>query len=228
MEFADIGLVMLRLTNFSDKPSALDHYLWQLRDKSIHSNPDLFRENLRRVGRVIGYKISKELEYTDKQIETPMQSMKQRVLSDSVVAITILRAGLPLHDGILSAIPSAENGFISAYRKHTPNGSFEIEVGYVACPNLEGKVLILNDPMLARGSSFINALSVLKEYGAPKRIHLAAVVASQEGVDRLLNELKSEVRIWIGAIDPEMDENKYIVPGLGDAGDLAFGEKLQA
>lgn len=227
MEFSDIGLVMLSLTNFSDKPSVLNHYLWQLRDKSIHSNPDLFRENLRRVGRVIGYEISNELAYTDKQIETSMQSMKQRVLSDSVVVITILRAGLSLHDGILSAIPSAENGFISAYRKHNPNGSFEIEVGYVAYPNFEGKVLILNNPMLATGSSFVNPLIMLKEYGAPKEIHLAAVIASQEDVDRLLTELKIEVRIWFGVINPEMDENKYIVPGLGDAGDLAFGEKLE-
>ena len=219
---------MSRLKNFSETHSIMDHYLWQLRDKSIHNDPDWFRENLKRVGRVMGYEISKELEYCEKEIQTPMKSMTHNVLGDTVVAITILRAGLPLHDGILSAIPNAENGFVSAYRKHHSDGGFEIEVGYVACPNLDGKVLILNDPMLATGSSFVNALSALRKYGKPKAIHLAAVIASQEGVDKLLQELDSDIKLWIGAIDPELDENKYIVPGLGDAGDLAFGEKQQA
>jgi uracil phosphoribosyltransferase len=219
---------MHRLKNFSETPSILDNYLRQLRDKSIHSDPDQFRENLRRVGRIIGYEISKVLAYTEKAIETPMQLMSQRVLSDKVVAITILRAGLPLHEGILSAIPTAENGFISAYRKHNENGGFEIEVGYVACPNLEGKVLILNDPMLATGSSFLNALEAVKAYGKPKEIHLVAVISSREGVERLLTELDPSIRLWIGAIDPYLDENKYILPGLGDAGDLAFGEKIQS
>lgn len=202
--------------------------MWQLRDSDIQKDGDRFRENIRRIGRIIGYEISKQLEYSHKSVNTPLAIKEQRFLQDKVVSTTILRAGLPLHEGILSAIPIAENGFVSAYRKHDQDGNFHIEVGYVACPDLTGKILILNDPMLATGSSFVNALHALSEFGKPKSIHIAAVIASQEGIDRLLKELPQEVQFWIGAIDPQLDENKYIVPGLGDAGDLAFGEKLQS
>jgi len=219
---------MKRLHNFSDSPSIIDHYMWQLRDVQIQKDRDRFRENVRRIGRVIGYEISKHLNYKEHSIQTPLAQKMQRVLDDNVVSITILRAGLPLHEGILGAIPMAENGFISAYRKHDDSGDFNIEIGYVACPDLTDKVLILNDPMLATGSSFVNALEALKPYGKPKSVHIAAVIASQDGVDNLMNTLPSDICFWIGAIDPELDHKKYIVPGLGDAGDLAFGEKMQS
>lgn len=212
----------------SDTPSIVDNYLIQLRDRTKNNVSELFRENLRRVGRVIGYEISKSLSYRHDEIETPLQSMVHRLLDDEVVVITILRAGLPLHEGLLSAMPKAENGFISAYRKHDKDGNFKIEVGYVACPNLEGKVLILNDPMLATGSSFITALEVLRKYGKPKSIHIAAVVSSEPGITNLRNYVSSNTHIWTAALDPELDGNSYILPGLGDAGDLSFGEKLQA
>lgn len=199
-----------------------------LRDVNIQSNPDVFRENIRRIGRILGYEISKTLEYVQGEVQTPLAMHQQPRLKSEVVVITILRAGLPLHDGILSAMPWAENGFISAYRKHREDGSFDIEVGYVACPDLKDKVVILNDPMLATGSSFINAIKALESYGQPKAIHLAAVIASSFGIDSLLKATDPDIKLWVAAIDPELNDRKYIVPGLGDAGDLAFGQKVQS
>lgn len=219
---------MKAIHHLSEQRSLIDNYLCQLRNVNTHTSPELFRENIRRIGRILAYEISKTLSYEQKAIRTPLENHLQDIVSDQVVVITILRAGLPLHDGILSAIPDAENGFISAYRKHKEDGSFDIEIGYVACPSLQGKVLILNDPMLATGRSFENALHAIKEFGKPKHIHLASVIASQEGVKYLNEALNSDVTLWVAAIDPLLNEQKYIVPGLGDAGDLAFGIKLQS
>ena len=219
---------MKTINHLSKNHSLIDNYIRQLRDINTQGSSELFRENIRRIGRVLAYEISKTLDYSYQMISTPLASHQQAQVSDELVVITILRAGLPLHDGILSAIPEAENGFISAYRKHDNNGGFEIEVGYVACPSLEGKVLILNDPMLATGSSFENAINALSKYGKPKRVHLAAVIASQEGVDYLDQLLDDSFSLWVDAIDPALNEEKFIVPGLGDAGDLSFGIKLQA
>lgn len=198
-----------------------------LRDVHLQQGQAGFRQNIRNVGRVIGYELSQTLSYGVKEIETPLRKHQQHRQQDQVVVITILRAGLAMHEGILDVFPEAENGFISAYRKHHEDGSFHIEVEYVACPDLTDKVLVLNDPMLATGGSFLNALSALEEYGKPKTIHLAAVIASEEGVKHVIDN-GPEMHLWVGAIDPELNADKYIVPGLGDAGDLAFGPKLQS
>lgn len=200
----------------------------ELRDVNIQTQRERFRGNIRNIGRAMGYELSKSLSYQSIKIQTPLAGHDQRVISDEVVLITILRAGLPLHEGILDALPTAENGFVSAYRKHKSDGSFDIEVGYVACPDLQDKVLVLNDPMLATGSSFVNAIEGLKPFGTPKAIHLAAVIASEEGVRHLDQTLDDRYTLWVADVDPELNEAKYIVPGLGDAGDLAFGQKLQS
>ncbi|HAW19749.1 MAG TPA: uracil phosphoribosyltransferase [Flavobacteriales bacterium] len=219
---------MSRITHLSDNPSILDEYMADLRSVDAQNNRESFRENIRKVGRILGYEISKSLNYEKSKIQTPLAEHAQNRLQDDVVLITILRAGLPLHEGMLSCFPKAENGFVSAYRKHDNDGGFEIEVGYVACPDLTDKVLILNDPMLATGSSFETAIKVLEDYGTPKSIHVAAVIASAQGVENVSQSLPEDVQIWIAAIDPDLNDQKYIVPGLGDAGDLAFGEKLQS
>ncbi|MEZ4721232.1 MAG: uracil phosphoribosyltransferase [Flavobacteriales bacterium] len=219
---------MKKIHHLGEARSAIDNYMADLRNVDVQTDRAMFRENIRRVGRAIGLEISKTLDYKEVLITTPLAKHGQFQLGDEVVVITILRAGLPMHEGILDVFPKAENGFISAYRKHDADGSFTIDVGYVACPSLEGKVLILNDPMLATGASFENAMYALKEYGKPKALHLAAVIASQYGVNALDKSFGDDVELWVAAIDPELNEDKYIVPGLGDAGDLCFGPKLQS
>jgi uracil phosphoribosyltransferase len=200
----------------------------ELRSVELQTNRALFRENLQRIGILMGYEISQHLVYDTKQIKTPLGTHNQPILKDEVVIVTILRAGLPLHNGFLQAFPKSENGFVSAYRKHKSDGTFEIKVGYVTCPDLTDKVLILNDPMLATGASFENALIALRPFGLPKEVHLAAVIASQPGINHLDSVLPEDSKIWVVDIDPELNADKYIVPGLGDAGDLAFGSKLQS
>lgn len=217
---------MFQVINLSEQRSAIDGYLYQLRDVDLQRGKHAFRENVRRIGRAVGYEISKKLNYKAEKITTPMDVHDQFLIADSLVIITILRAGLPLHEGILDVFPEADSGYVSAYRKHDNLGNFVIEIGYVACPDLTGKILILNDPMLATGSSFENALTALEKYGTPKSIHLVSVIASAAGAERILNH-SAKGTLWVGAIDPKLDSNNYIVPGLGDAGDLAFGPKLQ-
>lgn len=219
---------MGEIHELSASASVVDEYMKQLRSTDIQQDRGRFRENIRRIGRVSAYELSKTLHYEPTVVHTPMSPHTQRQVGDQLVVITILRAGLPLHQGILDVFPDAENGFISAYRKHHEDGTFHIEVGYVACPNLQDKVLILNDPMLATGMSFVNALTALKKYGRPKSVHLVAVIASKEGVDHVIQNTPPNTHLWVAAIDPVLNDEKYIVPGLGDAGDLAFGPKLQS
>lgn len=199
----------------------------QLRDINTQTSREHFRRNVEKIGQVIGYEISKKLDYKTESIDTPLAAMDQNALADEIVVVTILRAGLPLHNGILEVFPEADNGFISAYRKHDENGGFTIEVEYVACPEISNKVLILNDPMLATGRSFINAWEALLKLGKPKSVHVAAVIASEEGLAYIQENAPSEFDLWVAAVDPELNPDKYIVPGLGDAGDLAFGTKAQ-
>lgn len=219
---------MSKVHNLSLSSSMIHQYIHDLRNVEVQGNRELFRTNLRRIGRAMGWEVSKHLNYSTQGIETPMGICHQKVLADEVVSVTILRAGLPLHEGILETFPNAENGFISAYRKHNADGSFEIEAEYVACPNLDGKVLILNDPMLATGSSFLTAWTALQKLGTPKEVHCVAVIGSEEGVANLRKEAPAAFDLWIGVIDPELNAEKYIVPGLGDAGDLAYGTKMQS
>lgn len=212
--------------NLSEKDSILHEYMEALRNVDKQTDRAVFRQNLKNVGRYIGFAMSGTMSYVTTRIETPLAPCDQRVLSDDMVVITILRAGLPLHEGLLDVFPKAENGFISAYRKHDGD-DFTIEVEYVACPDLTDKVVVINDPMLASGQSFINAWEALLEYGKPRKIVLAAVIAAAEGVEYVSANAPGEFDLWVGAIDPELSPRKYIVPGLGDAGDLAFGHKIQ-
>lgn len=211
------------------KPSQFLRFIAELRDSEIQKDPLRFRENLRRIGRIMAYEISKELDYTVKCIQTPLGEKVMAVPAEEPVVISILRAGLPLHEGILSVFDRSGNGFISAYRKHDETGAFRIKMGYVSCPNLEGKTLILCDPMLATGSSMEICYKALSEFGTPKHVHLVSVIAAQEGIDHICQNLPSSgCTLWIGSVDEELTAQSYIVPGLGDAGDLAFGEKMQS
>lgn len=219
---------MSRIHKLSDQKSVVNLFMRELRDINRQGNKEHFRRNIEKIGQVIGYEISKELAYNTIEINTPLAAHDQEVLSDEIVIVTILRAGLPLHNGILDVFPEAENGFISAYRKHDQNGAFEIEVEYVACPDITDKVLILNDPMLATGGSFIAAWNALLKLGKPKAVHVAAVIASMEGLAFVEQNAPMDFDLWVADVDKELNASKYIVPGLGDAGDLAFGPKSQS
>lgn len=211
--------------NLSSNLSITNDYVLQLRDEVIQLNPVLFRMNLKRLGQIMGYEISKKLRYESIQTVTPLGVADCHKLSDQIVLGTILRAGIPMHEGLLSIFDNAENTFISAYRKHHKDGTFEISLEYISSPDLEGKVLILCDPMLATGSSIVKTLNALQsEYGTPREIHIAAVVASSAGLEYLSIEYP-DATIWIAAEDEELTAKSYIVPGLGDAGDLAYGQK---
>ncbi len=200
-------------------------YLLQLRDEVIQLNPVLFRRNLKRIGQIMGYEISKKLRYEDFRTVTPLGVADCKRLTDKIVLGTILRAGMPMHEGMLEIYDQAENTFISAYRKHHKDGTFEISLEYISSPDLTDKVLILCDPMLATGSSIVKTLNaLLHEYGMPREIHVAAVVASSAGLE-YVNIAYPDATIWIGAEDEELTARSFIVPGLGDAGDLAYGEK---
>lgn len=185
-----------------------------------------FRRNLERVGEILAVEISKTLDYKEKEVETPLGIAKVQVPSDKIVLGTILRAGLPLHQGLLNVFDQADNAFISAYRKHHKDGSFEINMEYVSCPDLTGTILILADPMLATGASMSIAIDGLAQYGTPKEIHVVTAIASDNGVKHI-RRLFPKANIWAGAVDEELTAKSYIVPGLGDAGDLCYGEKMQ-
>jgi uracil phosphoribosyltransferase len=213
-------VINLSLTN-----SIANDHLLQLRDEEIQLNPVMFRRNLTRLGQIIGYEISKKLQYHPVKTVTPLGVADCQKLSDDIVLGTILRAGIPMHDGLLSVFDKAENAFISAYRKHHKDGTFEISLEYISSPELDGKVLILCDPMLATGASMVKSLTaLLSEYGTPKEIHVAAVVASSSGLEYLNLEFP-DATVWICAEDEELTAKSFIVPGLGDAGDLAYGTK---
>ncbi len=213
--------------NLSLKPSLLAHYVAELRDVLIQGDRMRFRRNLERIGEIIGYEISKELEWEQVEITTPLETALCYQLVEQPVLATILRAGLPLHQGLLNYFDHADNGFIAAYRKHDSEGNFTISMEYVTSPEIAGRVLIVSDPMLATGASLALTLKKMIVLGKPKHIHVVCAIAATEGIDHLLKEVPN-VTIWCGAIDNKLTDKGYIVPGLGDAGDLAFGEKLQA
>ncbi|WP_346855495.1 uracil phosphoribosyltransferase [uncultured Draconibacterium sp.] len=209
--------------------SILDQYLAEIRDISIQTDPLRFRDNLNRIGELFAYEISKEMTFEVNNVQTPLGIAAVPKLVQQPVLATILRAGLAMHNGLLRIFDRAENCFISAYRKYTNAGEFEIEFEYMASPSLDNKVVILSDPMLASGKSMEIGYEALFSKGTPSHVHLIAIIASQEGVDYIIENIKAEnVTLWLGAIDPEMTPKSYIVPGLGDAGDLAFGEKIDS
>ncbi len=209
--------------------SVLDQYLAEIRDESIQKDPLRFRENLYRIGEIFAYEISKTLDFQVSEVTTPLGVADVPVLQKQPVLATILRAGLPMHNGLLRILDRAENCFISAFRKYTGEGKFEIEFEYMASPSLEGKVVILSDPMLASGKSMEIGYEALFSKGTPAHVHLVAIIASKQGVEYVKNNIKAKnVTLWLGAVDKEMTAKSYIVPGLGDAGDLAFGEKIDS
>jgi uracil phosphoribosyltransferase len=211
--------------NFSKTPSITNDYLQQLRDETTQLNPPLFRLNLRRLGQIMGYEISKVLQYESVSTVTPLGVAECYKLKDKIVLATILRAGIPMHEGLLSIFENAENAFVSAYRKHHKDGTFEISLEYISSPEIQDKVLILCDPMLATGSSMVKTLKALHaEYGKPREVHIVTVVASTAGLEYVGIEYP-DATIWICAEDEELTAKSFIVPGLGDAGDLAYGLK---
>lgn len=199
-------------------------FLKELRDAEIQKDPLRFRFNLRRLGYILGYEVSKQLSYEPEVTQTPLGEYNGIRLESQPVIATILRAGLPLHEGVLEFFDRAENAFITAYRKYHKSGDFEIKLEYVASPSLENKTLILCDPMLATGSSIIGTLKELQPYGSPRAIYIIGVLASREAIETILN-FNENLNIFVGDIDEELTAKGYIVPGLGDAGDLAFGLK---
>lgn len=218
----------MEIINFAETPSLVNRYMLELRDVTIQQDPLRFRTNLDRIGQIMAYEISKRLEYKETEVQTPLGKAICREPADKVVLGTILRAGLPFHHGFLSYFDRAENAFVSAYRKYREKGgdTFDVLVEYMASPSIEGKVLLLVDPMLATGSSMELAYRALLQKGTPARIHVASVIASRAGVDYVCEHFPMDrTTIWCGAIDEEVNSHSYIVPGLGDAGDLAYGIK---
>ncbi len=208
--------------------SLLNKFIAELRDKEIQKDSMRFRRNIERVGEIAAFEVSKELNYCSKVVETPLGKATVMSISDTVVLATILRAGLPFHQGFLNYFDDAQNAFVSAYRKSTFDGKFIIKVEYISCGSLEGKTLILVDPMLATGSSLVAAYEALCEKGGqPAHAHLVSVLASRQGIDYVQKHTNPEkVSLWCATVDEHLNDRKYIVPGLGDAGDLAFGEKI--
>ncbi|MGC1631698.1 MAG: uracil phosphoribosyltransferase [Gelidibacter sp.] len=218
----------MHIHNLTEKNSILNTFVSELRDVNIQKDSMRFRRNIERIGEILGYEISKVLNYNAAQIQTPLGICEMNVMDNDIVLCSILRAGVPLHNGLLTYFDNAQNAFISAYRQHQKNpDSFEIIVEYLACPSLENKTLILADPMLATGQSLVATFEALKPFGTPKDVHLACVIGAQPGIDYISKHFSKDTHLWIGTVDPELDEKGYIMPGLGDAGDLAFGEKLQ-
>lgn len=211
----------------SENNSVLNQFLAELRDVGIQKDRMRFRKNIERIGEVLGYELSKTLPYHSKEVTTPLGSLKMNLPEENVVICSILRAGIPLHNGLLNYFDGAGSSFISAYRHHPDNEiDFEIVVEYLASPSLENKTLILADPMLATGRSLVSVFEALKKMGTPREVHLVSVIAATEGIDYVASELPEDTHLWIATIDQQLNDHGYIVPGLGDAGDLAFGNKL--
>jgi len=215
--------------NLSESNSVFNQYLAEIRDENIQKDPLRFRRNLQRLGELFAYEISKTLEYKIENVQTPLGIARVPKLEKQPVLATILRAGLPVQQGFLDIFDHAENAFISAYRKYDEQGEFHIEFEYLASPGLQGKVLIISDPMLASGSSMEIGYKAMLKKGDPSHVHLVAIIASRQGVDYITEKIKEDnVTLWVGAIDDKMTPKSYIVPGLGDAGDLAFGPKVDS
>ena len=217
------------IINFSDTDSIMGLYMSEIRDKEYQQNRLLFRNNIMRIGEMEAFEISKKLSFVKKQVQTPLGTSEVRVPEDDVVIATIFRAGLPFHTGFLNVFDHAGNAFVSAYRAYTDEAHTEvgIHVEYLATPNLDGKTLTIVDPMLATGGSMELGYKAFLTKGTPKHVHVACVIATPEGIEHVKKTFPDETTtIWCGAIDPGMNEHKYIVPGFGDAGDLCYGEKL--
>ncbi|NND62966.1 MAG: uracil phosphoribosyltransferase [Flavobacteriaceae bacterium] len=213
--------------NFESENTLLNRFIAEIRDQNIQKDSMRFRKNIERIGEVLSYELSKTLEYRDQKISTPYGDKVISLPQNELVLCSVLRAGLPLHQGLLNFFDSAENAFISAYRFHPNNDDdFEVVVKYLAAPSLDNKTLILTDPMLATGKTLENVHKALKQHGQPKQIHIISVIGSKDGVDYVDSIFPSNTHLWIAAVDDILSPKGYIIPGLGDAGDLAFGLKL--
>ncbi|WP_352422104.1 uracil phosphoribosyltransferase [Proteiniphilum sp.] len=219
----------MEVNNFSDTNSLLNSFIREIRDITIQNDRLRFRRNIERIGEVMAYEISKGIHYKKIEVNTPLDLIEVNIPDEEIVIATILRAGLPFHHGMLNYFDGAENAFVSAYRKYREIGhqSFDINIEYIASPSIEGKTLILADPMLATGSSMELTYRALLTKGTPAHIHIATIIASRQAIDYCkANFPEEKTTIWAAAIDPELNESSYIVPGIGDAGDLAYGEKI--
>ncbi|NHB67923.1 uracil phosphoribosyltransferase [Perlabentimonas gracilis] len=206
--------------------SILNSFIYEIRSTSVQNDSMRFRRNLERISEVFAYEISKDLEYKTVQAQTPLGVAEMQVPENGVVVASIMRAGLPMHNGFLNYFDHAENAFISAFRKYSKDGTFKIQFEHLSCPSIDNKTLIIADPMLATGSSMVLAYQALLERGTPKHTHIVAIIASKEGVEYTRKNLMNKnVTLWLGAVDDELTVKSYIVPGLGDAGDLAYGSK---
>lgn len=212
--------------NLSDEHSLVSNWLSELRDVDAQEDRMRFRKNLEKIGEVCAYEISKKLSWVEKEITTPLGISACKVLEKQPVLATILRAGLTMHNGLLNYFDKADNAFISAYRKHNPDGSFEISLDYISCPEMEDRVVIISDAMLATGSSLVKTIQFIREEGSPAEIHIVCALACTVGIEYVLRA-EPKATIWCGDIDDELTAKGYIVPGLGDAGDLAYGIKVQ-
>ena len=217
----------MQIHHLSEQNSVLNHFLAQIRNVDVQKDSMRFRRNIERIGEIMSYELSKNLEYNSITITTPLGTKDTTEIANQLVLCSILRAGLPLHQGFLNYFDQAENGFISAYRTHaTPEKESEIFVEYQAIPAIDDKILLLVDPMLATGQSMVAVFNKLLERGTPKEIHLAVVVAAPQGLDYLQQHIPANCHLWIATMDEGLDSKNYILPGLGDAGDLAYGSKL--
>lgn len=216
----------MKIVNLGESNSILNRFVAELRDINIQKDSLRFRRNIERIGEIMAYEISKDFTYSTKEIQSPLGIAPMNTPDDRVVISTILRAGLPYHQGFLSYLDNAENAFVSAYRKYKDRLNFDIHIEYIASPRLTNKTLIITDPMLATGSSMELAYEALLTKGHPTHIHVASIIASKQALEYIQRKMPNDkTTIWIAALDEELDDHSYIIPGLGDAGDLAFGEK---
>ena len=213
--------------NLGESNSLMNKFIAEIRDVDIQKDAMRFRRNIERIGEVLSYEMSKSFQYESSEVTTPLGTKEMTLPIDKLVLCSVLRAGLPLHQGLLNYFDGAENAFISAYRHHRGDeDAFEVIVNYFAAPSLDGKILVLTDPMLATGKTLENVLKALKNHGTPAQIHIVSVIGAQAGIEHVQNVFPENTHLWISAIDPELNARGYIVPGIGDAGDLAYGVKL--
>ena len=215
----------MKTINFAEQPSLVSQYLMEMRNVDIQHDPLRFRRNLERVGEIMAYELSKTLKYKNIEVTTPLAKTECPVIDDKIVLATIFRAGIPFHQGFLQYFDRAENAFVSAYRKYKEKENFDVCIEYLASPLLDGKTLVLCDPMLATGASMELSFRSLLTTGTPAKVHIASVIASRKAVDYLESVMPADATLWVGVIDEEINSHSYIVPGLGDAGDLAYGVK---
>lgn len=218
----------MKIINFSEQNSVINQYMALLRDKAYQRGRMVFRRNVERIGEMMAYELSKTLDYKKKKITTPLGSIEMSLPKDDIVLATVLRAGLPFHQGFLNVFDRADNAFVSAYRMYTNREHTEVGVHteYLASPSIKGKTLVICDSMLATGGSMVAAVEALLKTGTPRKIHICCVVAAPEGIEFLKQNLSDDITVWCAAIDDGMNEHKYIVPGIGDCGDLCYGTKL--